>query len=40
MRSMDGPHAALDYCLRVIAEGGECIFEPTVRGVRPDRGRR
>ena len=28
---MDGPHAALDYCLRVIAEGGECIFEPTVR---------
>ena len=29
--SMDGPHAALDYCLRVIAEGGECIFEPTVR---------
>jgi GT2 family glycosyltransferase len=29
--SMDGPHAALDYCLRVFAEGGECIFEPTVR---------
>ncbi|MDA0171064.1 hypothetical protein OJ998_18310 [Solirubrobacter taibaiensis] len=28
---MEGPHAALDYCLRVIAEGGECILEPTVR---------
>ena len=29
---MDGPHAALDYCLRVTADGGECVFEPTVRG--------
>ena len=23
-------YAALDYCLRVFADGGECIFEPTV----------
>jgi GT2 family glycosyltransferase len=29
--AMDGPHAALDYCLRVFADGGECILEPTVR---------
>ena len=29
--AMDGPHAALDYCLRVFADGGECIFEPTAR---------
>jgi hypothetical protein len=29
--AMDGPHAALDYCLRVFATEGECIFEPTVR---------
>jgi hypothetical protein len=28
---MDGPHAALDFCLRVTAEGGQCVFEPTVR---------
>ncbi len=28
---MEGPHAALDYCLRVQAEGGQCVFEPTVR---------
>jgi hypothetical protein len=24
--------AALDFCLRVLADGGECIMEPTVRG--------
>jgi glycosyltransferase involved in cell wall biosynthesis len=29
---MDGPYAALDFCLRVSAAGGECIFEPSVRG--------
>jgi GT2 family glycosyltransferase len=28
---LDGPHAALDYCLRVSDAGGECVFEPTVR---------
>lgn len=28
---LEGPHASLDYCLRVHAEGGECVFEPTVR---------
>lgn len=28
---LDGPHAALDYSLRVFHSGGECIFEPTVR---------
>jgi hypothetical protein len=28
---LDGPHAALDYCLRVSAEGGQSVFEPTVR---------
>lgn len=37
---MTGPHAALDYCLRVFADGGECIFEPTVRayGLEPVEG--
>ena len=29
---LDGPHASLDYCLRVSAEGGQCVFEPSVRG--------
>jgi GT2 family glycosyltransferase len=29
---LDGANAALDYCLRVTAAGGECVFEPTVRG--------
>lgn len=29
--ALDGPHAALDFCLRVFADGGECISEPTVR---------
>ena len=28
---MEGPHAALDYCLRVQAAGGQCVLEPTVR---------
>jgi GT2 family glycosyltransferase len=28
---LEGPHAALDYGLRVFAAGEECIFEPTVR---------
>jgi GT2 family glycosyltransferase len=28
---LDGPHAALDYCLRVSEAGGNCVFEPTVR---------
>ena len=27
---MDAPHASLDYCLRVHAEGGQSILEPTV----------
>src|SRR4051794_19598203 len=26
---LEGPHASLDYCLRVHAEGGECVMEPT-----------
>lgn len=30
--AMDGPHAALDYSLRVFAEGRQCVFEPTARG--------
>jgi GT2 family glycosyltransferase len=29
---LDGPHAALDYCLRVTEAGGHCVFEPSVRG--------
>lgn len=29
---LDGADAALDYCLRVSAAGGECVLEPTVRG--------
>jgi hypothetical protein len=28
---MEGPNAALDYCLRVSAEGGHCVLEPTIR---------
>jgi GT2 family glycosyltransferase len=28
---MEGPYAALDYCLRVSAAGGECVLEPSVR---------
>jgi GT2 family glycosyltransferase len=28
---LDGPHAGLDYCLRVSEAGGECVFEPSVR---------
>jgi GT2 family glycosyltransferase len=28
---LDGPHAALDYCLRVSERGGQCVLEPTVR---------
>jgi GT2 family glycosyltransferase len=28
---LEGPHAALDYCLRVSAAGGQCVLEPTVR---------
>jgi GT2 family glycosyltransferase len=28
---LQGPHAALDYCLRVSEAGGHCVFEPTVR---------
>jgi GT2 family glycosyltransferase len=28
---LDGPHAALDYCLRVSEAGGQCVLEPTVR---------
>jgi GT2 family glycosyltransferase len=30
--ALDGANAALDYCLRVSAAGGECVLEPTVRG--------
>lgn len=30
--AMTGPFAALDYCLRALAKGHDCIFEPTVRG--------
>jgi GT2 family glycosyltransferase len=38
--AMDGPHAALDYGLRVFASGSECIFEPSVRahGLSPVEG--
>ena len=28
---LDGPHAALDYCLRATEAGGQCVLEPTVR---------
>jgi GT2 family glycosyltransferase len=28
---LEGPHAALDYCLRVSDAGGQCVLEPTVR---------
>jgi GT2 family glycosyltransferase len=28
---LDGPHAALDYCIRVSEAGGQCVLEPTVR---------
>jgi GT2 family glycosyltransferase len=28
---LTGPHAALDYCLRVAEAGGDCVFEPSVR---------
>ena len=28
---LEGPHAALDYCLRVAQAGGQCVLEPTVR---------
>jgi GT2 family glycosyltransferase len=28
---LTGPHAALDYCLRVSEAGGHCVFEPSVR---------
>ena len=31
---LDGPHAALDYCIRVSEAGGQCVLEPTVRGAR------
>ncbi len=27
---LEAPQASLDYCLRVHAEGGECVLEPTV----------
>ena len=37
---LEGPHASLDYCLRVHAEGGECVLEPTVKRPRPGEGRR
>jgi hypothetical protein len=30
--AIDGPNAALDYCLRVSSAGGQCVLEPTVRG--------
>jgi GT2 family glycosyltransferase len=29
---LEGPHAALDYCLRVSEAGGQCVLEPMVRG--------
>jgi hypothetical protein len=29
---LDGANAALDFCLRVSAAGGECVLEPSVRG--------
>jgi GT2 family glycosyltransferase len=34
---LDGPHAALDFCLRVSEAGGQCVLEPTVhaRGIAP-----
>jgi hypothetical protein len=28
---LEGPHAALDFCLRVSELGGHCVMEPTVR---------
>ncbi|RKQ92359.1 GT2 family glycosyltransferase [Solirubrobacter pauli] len=28
---LEGPHAALDYCLRIQEAGGQCVLEPTVR---------
>jgi GT2 family glycosyltransferase len=28
---LSGPHAALDFCLRVTQAGGQCVFEPSVR---------
>jgi GT2 family glycosyltransferase len=28
---LEGPHASLDYCLRVSTAGGQCVLEPTVR---------
>jgi GT2 family glycosyltransferase len=28
---LDGPHASLDYCLRVTEAGGQCVLEPSVR---------
>ena len=28
---LEGPHAALDYCLRVSQAGGQCVLEPSVR---------
>jgi GT2 family glycosyltransferase len=28
---LDGPHAALDYCIRVTEAGGQSVLEPTVR---------
>ena len=30
---LTGPHAALDFCIRVGEAGGECVLEPTVRGL-------
>jgi GT2 family glycosyltransferase len=29
---LDGAHASLDFCLRATDVGGQCVFEPTVRG--------
>ena len=29
---LTGPHAALDFCIRVSEAGGQCVLEPTVRG--------
>ena len=29
---LDGPYVGLDFCLRVSAEGGQCVLEPTARG--------
>jgi GT2 family glycosyltransferase len=28
---LDGPHATLDYCIRVSEAGGQCVLEPSVR---------